>query len=462
MRENIWKKNEGIYFGYGSEELEGAPPPFTKEFELGYTDDRHVITIGPSGSGKSRRLLVPNLERLVDWSIVVIDPKGELAAMTAAHRRAHGNNVIIINPFDVLKLGSQGFNPVAALDKDSDDFPDDAFDIAQALIRVEGSDPHWAESAQDLLTALIMYSRLEEPHGGSLGQVRRNLGLPSDEFMGLVAKISLAAQVHEMEEMAIKVGRFAEIAPEDREIKSVLATALTQTRWLDSRPMKEDLEKPPIDFSILKERPTTVYLTLPARRLGTHSTWLRLMIASIIQPLMKDTRPAKVPTLFMLDEFAQLGHLPVIENNLALMRGYYLKLWTILQDMSQGQAIYKDRWESFIGNTGVLQSFAPQDTTTADYLSKRAGVIGKPIMSVSVSHPAGQREVSSESVSVGPQGLPALLPQEIRAMDPGFGIIFSHTNKRTLKAFAPYPTALPHLKAICALDPSARTAKASP
>ena len=60
----------------------------------------------------------------------------------------------------------------------------------------------------------------------------------------------------------------------------------------------------------MKEELTTVYLILPARRLGTHSTRLCLMIASVVRPLMIDTRKPKVPALFMLDEFAQLGHLP--------------------------------------------------------------------------------------------------------------------------------------------------------
>lgn len=60
-----------------------------------------------------------------------------------------------------------------------------------------------------------------------------------------------------------------------------------------------------------------------------------------------------VPVLLMLDEFAQLGPLLVIENNLAMMRGYGVKLWAVFQDLSQAQAIYKERWESCLGNAGV-------------------------------------------------------------------------------------------------------------
>src|SRR5207248_2033830 len=119
--------------------------------------------------------------------------------------------------------------------------------------------------------------------------------------------------------------------------------------------------------------PMTVYLILPPRRLGTHSTWLRLMVTAVLQPLMRSVRPAPVPVLFMLDEFAQLGPLAIIEKNLAMMREYGIKLWPIFQDLAQAQDIYKTRWESFIGNAGVVQAFAPQDVTTRKYLSDLSG-----------------------------------------------------------------------------------------
>jgi type IV secretion system protein VirD4 len=175
-------------------------------------------------------------------------------------------------------------------------------------------------------------------------------------------------------------------------LNSILSTALTQTRWLDSRPVKADLVRGDYDFGRLKQEPTTVYLILPARRLGTHSTWLRLMIASVLRPLMLDTRRPKVPVLLMLDEFAQLGHLPVIENNLAMMRGYGVKLWAVFQDLSQAHAIYKERWESFLGNAGVLQSFAPQDVVTAEYVSKRTGQSTRAVLSYGLNREAGQHQ----------------------------------------------------------------------
>ena len=67
----------------------------------------------------------------------------------------------MLNPFDVLGLGSAGFNPLALLDPKSPNFYDDAAALGEALIRIEGKDPHWGESAQGLLVALIMWEKLK-------------------------------------------------------------------------------------------------------------------------------------------------------------------------------------------------------------------------------------------------------------------------------------------------------------
>ena len=451
----IWAKNGGIYVGYAAEWLEGPPPPVKPERLLAYSDDRHIVTFGPNGSGKSRRLLLPNLVRLTDWSMLVVDPKGDLAAMTAAYRQKQGSKIVILNPFRVHDWKSHGYNPIAALDPKSEDFPDDALGLAEAIIRVGGHEPHWGESAQELIAALIMYSRLTGENGGSFQHVRQLLGQSADDFGETAVKMGNAGTNFDCEELIIKSARFTEMDSENKELNSVISTALTQTRWLDSRPVKADLNGGAYDFSRMKREPTTVYLILPARRLATHSTWLRLMIASVLRSLIDDTRKPAVPSLLMLDEFAQLGHLPVIENMLALMRGYGVKLWAVFQDLSQAQAIYDKRWESFLSNAGVLQAFAPQDMTTAEYLSTRTGTTTRNALSYSQGSDIDSMMASSETLSAAPVSVPVMLPQELRSMDDGFSVLFTHRIKGVVRTYFPWPqTELPHMRDICALDPS--------
>jgi type IV secretion system protein VirD4 len=384
---------------------------------------------------------------------LVIDPKGELAAETRAHRAKEDRLVMCINPFDALKLGSTGYNPLADLEP-TRDFIDDCMGLAQALIRIEGNDPHWAASAQDLVCALIMYVRLEVP-AASLRHVRDILGLRADELRKLILEphvtfrgkrirgLRESADVKDWPELAAKASRYADITPDSRELLSIISSALTQTSWIDSRPMSADLSRSGFDFSRMKHEPITVYLILPANRLGSHSTWLRLMITSILQPLMRDTKSGEVPILFMLDEFDQLGHLPIIENTMAMMRGYGIKLWSVFQDLAQAKAIYRDKSDSFIGNAGVLQSFAPQDTATSEYLSALAGSqTVTPLATANANNP-------QPTFSMGQSQRPLILPQELRRMEDGYSILFSHKlNGAATRAYMPFPWQMRRLQAI--------------
>ena len=438
----MWAKDGGIYLGYSAGRIEGEPPALSHP-PYRYTGDRHLITIGPNGSGKSHRVLRPNLVLLKSWSVVVVDPKGELFQKVGELRDPGLKNTLILNPFKVLLDRSDGFNPVSALDPASEDFPDDALALAEALIRMEGKDPHWAASAQDLVAALIMYSRLSNRKGGSLAHVREMLGRPMKALKETIQKLMVIATNRNCPELATKGGRFVDLSEDSRELLSIISTALTQTRWLDSRPMKADLNQThAFDFMTLKETPTSIYLILPAHRLGTHSTWMLLMIAAILQPLLKETTPAKVPVLVMLDEYPALaeGGFPVIEKNMAIFRGYGIKLWTVFQDLSQAKRLYGEHWESFAANAGVLQSFAPQDLVTADYLSQRTGLRSVKLQSAGTSTTInpGQPESRSDSTNLAVQPVALLLPQELRNMDMGFSIYFSHEAKGPRRVYFPW------------------------
>lgn len=389
---SIWSTDDGIYLGYGVEESNWRQNQslLTSEWKKNnyinvYSESRHIVSFGPNGAGKTRKLLIPNLFRLTNWSTLVIDPKGELAVLTAKHRADNGSEIVTFDPFGVIEsrypdmvkelpyLKSRGFNPVAMLDPNSDDFSDDAKTIGEALIKIDEKDAHWGKSAQALVTGLIMGLRMtleKDDPKNSIAEIRSLLGFPPTALSEFIE--SIISNTESEPAIAAKLNRFTELNPENRELFSILSTAVTQTDWIDSKPIKRALSGGTFDFAKMKYRPITVYLILPPRYLETHSTWLRLMITSALMPLIRSTAKG-VPVLLMLDEFAQLGRLEVIERNMAIMRGYGIKLWVILQDLSQLQDSYERRWESFIANAGIIQSFAPQDVTTREYLAKLSG-----------------------------------------------------------------------------------------
>ena len=269
---------------------------------------------------------------------------------------------------------SHGFNPVAALDPASPRFVDDAKALAVALIKTDDSrDKYWSQAVQALVKGLIMGLRLAFGEKASLARLRLLLGEPPAKLAETNAKL-IQAFGQKCPAIAASLGEFATYSPnDDKELGAVRRTAKVQTDWLDSPRMQADLSGGTYDFALLKHLATTIYLVLPPEFLATHGVWLRLMVTSILLPLLRSVERAPVPVLFMLDEFAQLGHMEVIENNYALMRGFGVKLWVIFQDLTQAKNLYNDRWESFVSNAGMVQTFAPQDLTMREYLSKLSG-----------------------------------------------------------------------------------------
>lgn len=365
-----------------------------------YGGPLHHILVGPNGVGKGMRVLAPNLLTMEDKSIVVLDPKGQLAAMTASFRQ-QVSDVKIIDPFGVLKeltskypaefaplidaglVESAGFNPLASLDPHSSTFYDNAAVISDAMIKIQGKEPHWTESAQGLATGLIMWERLKAGKKASLENVRFMLTEANrfKDFLGLDGKLHKrkVAGLSVTADKMVKEGGFAiaslaaRFATErtNNEMEGVRSTADTQTRWLLSQPVSADLKKNGVDFSLLKtgQRPMTVYIVLPSDRLEDHSIWLRLVVSDALRACM--TAGGR-RVLFMLDEFAALGHLSIIQKLFSVTRDYRVQLMPVLQGLEQLSKLYPDRWNTMLGSAGVVQSFRATDKVTAEWFSKRS------------------------------------------------------------------------------------------
>jgi type IV secretion system protein VirD4 len=364
-----------------------------------YQGERHGILFGPNGSGKFTRLLAVNLlsDCLDDKSVVVIDPKGEAAAVTAWHRHELGHDVKVLDPFGELRTAvehspahqkliaagltqSVGFEPLDVLEtgtvaKPCATFYDDAAKLGDALIKIDMGDTqkHWPESAQGLTVGLLMWEKLRNQKAANLENVRALLtaGNLGNRVTEIIDKAS--SNEYQARGGAAIVSLLNRFLVENNEVAGIRSAADTQTRWMLSQPMAASFKaKDRIDFRELKtgKRPVTVYVVIPAAHLRTHSVWLRLVLTTALQALY---RPGGRKVVMLIDEMAALGHLGPLEDAFGLVRGYGVQLVGILQDLPQLKELYKDRWQSFLANAGVLQFFTPNDLDTAEWMSKRAG-----------------------------------------------------------------------------------------
>lgn len=159
----------------------------------------------------------------------------------------------------------------------------------------------------------------------------------------------------------------------ERERASVLSTARTQTEFLDSAPLGDILKTSDLRLGDLKSGKATLYLCLPATRMATHARWLRVIINLALVAFERDASEPDIPVLMLLDEFPVLGHMKAIETAAGLMAGFHVKLWIVTQTLAQIEQLYRESWETFVGNTGVMTFWSNTDKKTLNYLSDMLG-----------------------------------------------------------------------------------------
>jgi type IV secretion system protein VirD4 len=162
----------------------------------------------------------------------------------------------------------------------------------------------------------------------------------------------------------------------ERERSSIVSTTETQLRFLDSPLLRQVSRSSSFRLADLRHRNMTIYLCLPAGEMLSHYRWLRLIVRQALTALEREGPypRGKLPILFLMEEFASLGHMPIMEQAAAYFPGFGVKLWMVLQDLSQLKRHYRDSWQTMIGNAGLVQFFATTDPVTNDYISARLGM----------------------------------------------------------------------------------------
>lgn len=339
---------------------------------LGRDDDRHIVTIAGTRAGKSSTVLIPNLLRYPGSSIV-IDFKGEIARATAKRRAAMGQRVFVLAPFGESGFQTAHHNPFGEIGMGRPEHvAADAALLADALIISNNKDPHWTDSAKNLIRGIVLYLLATAPKRATLRELRRLLNATPAELDRLFSEMASSSA---FDGVVANIGAafLGKKESGGRELQGILSTAQEQTAPLDD--IVGITGKSDFALSDLADGNTTIYLVLPGMRLATHYRWLRLVVQQAL--IAMERRPiarGRLPVWFVLEEFPALGHLRPIEAAAGLMAGYGVKLWSVIQDLTQLQTHYPKSWETFLGNAGVIQAFGNSDNTTTEYLSKLLGM----------------------------------------------------------------------------------------
>ncbi|TCP77425.1 type IV secretion system protein VirD4 [Rhizobium sp. PP-CC-2G-626] len=386
---------------------------------LRYDGPAHLLTMAPTRTGKGVGTIIPNL-LTADRSIICIDPKGENAKIAGRTRERFGP-VHVLDPFGGTGIASAAFNPLDTLDPDGLDVAEDASTLADALVFDEpgmAGEAHWSEEAKALIGGLILHIVAQETRERrTLATLREHLTLAPEAFTALLKDMQASTDASGL------VARAANrhLGKSDREAAGVLSAAQRHTHFLDSPRMTAVLGRSDFRFADLKRRNVSVFLVLPPDRLSTYSRWLRLLVAQSLTDMARDlTRPAS-PVLYLLDEFAALGHLAPVERAMGLMAGYGVQLWPILQDIHQLRATYGQRAGTFLSNAGVLQVFGVNDHDSARLVSD---LLGQETVVFHTMARAIDAEQSGITYSQHHTARALLTPDEVRSLPAHMQLLF--------------------------------------
>lgn len=403
----------------------------------------NALIIGSSGSGKSRYYVMPNLAQ-ANTSFLVTDPKGEVQRAMGQRLKDKGYEIRSLNLIDFDR--SDTFNPLRYFNPEQAEV-DCAILVENLITNTSGQKPSggsdfWEKAERALLTAFVSYIYFTKGAQGTLIDVVDMLAKmqASEENEEVTSEIdaifSVAKECVEVfdqnpdeydEEATIMLNglRFAcsqyniytQGAGETK--KSIIISLGVRMAPLHMAQLRRILGSDTIDADQVGKRRSAIFLVIP----DSHQAFS--FIASIFYELffernmyLADHNPSgrlEVPVQCFMDEFANIGKLPSFERKIAVIRSRGISTSIIMQTYAQGKSLYKDDWETIVGNCDSLLFLGGNEPSTTEFISKRLGK--ETIISQDTSEQKGTN--GSWSRSLRSQGRELMTPDEIGRLDGG-------------------------------------------
>ena len=381
----------------------------------------NVLVVGGSGSGKSASYSIPNAYQMLG-SYVFTDPKGELYDKTAGFLKQHGYDIKVLNL--VNPANSDGYNPLMHVTNEID-----VDVIAHTIVKGQqaeggGSDPFWEDTAEMLLKSLIYYllatRPAEEQNLASCAELVRAAN--NNGGSNLLTELMNELPYDHPARMNYKS---IEIASE-KTYSSILTTLQSKLGKFDSKEIAEVTSTNTINFEDIANRKTAVYVISS----DTHTAYnflLTIFFSQMIQQLYNyadlNGGKLKVPTYFILDEFANIGQIPDFDKKISTSRSRGISFSVILQNLDQLEAVYEKSYETIMGNCDTHVFLGSNSFKTVEYFSKQLGETTITRDSKSTNRDKGYHK-QGYSVSDQIMGRALMTPDELRRMDNDLCIIF--------------------------------------
>lgn len=414
----------------------------TQNFRISLDTHKHrrclnILVVGGSGAGKSRGFALPNIMQCC-CSMVITDPKAELLRKTGGLLEKKGYEVRV---FDLINPDTSFcYNPFEYVHDDKD-----VLRLISNLIQnttpkgSQSSDPFWEKSETALLQALMLYLLHEAP--------------PEEQNFAMIMEMLGSAQVKEEDEdyespLDILFDRLEMRDPDSiavkqyhiykqaagKTAKSILISVGVRLAAFNLPQIAKLTNTDELDLSSMGERKVALFCCIPDA--DTSLNYLVGMIYSqLFQTLyyMADRvhgGALPVPVNCIMDEFPNVSLPNEFEKILATCRSRSIYCSIIIQNMSQLKALFKDSWESLVGNCDEFLYLGGNEKETHKYVSE---LLGKETIDTN-TYAQTKGKSGSYSTNFQQSGRELLQPDEVRMLDNQNALLFIRGERPILDA----------------------------
>lgn len=404
----------------------------TQHFRMGLDGYKHkrnlnVLVVGGSGAGKSRTYAIPNIMQC-NCSMVITDPKAELLRKTGGVLERNGYEVRV---FDLINPETSWcYNPFAYVRDDKD-----VLKLINNLIRnttpkgAQSSDPFWEKSETALLQALMLYLLHEAPpEEQNFPMIMEMLGSAQvkeddEDYQSPLDILFERLEMRDPESIAVKQYAIYKQAA-GKTAKSILISVGVRLAAFNLKQIANLTCTDELDLYSIGEKKVALFCCIPDA--DTSMNYLVGMIYSNLFQTLYYVADRKyggrlpIPVHCIMDEWPNVALPDDFDKILATMRSRGISCSIIIQNIAQMKALFKDSYESLIGNCDEFLYLGGNEKEGHKYVSE---LLGKETLDTNTY---GQTKGRSGSYSVNYQqtGRELLTLDEIRLLDNRKSILF--------------------------------------
>lgn len=387
----------------------------------------NTLVIGGSGAGKTRFYAKPNILQC-NTSFVILDPKGEILRDTGNLLEKEGYVIRVIDLIDMSK--SHGYNPFAYIQDDKD-----VLKLITNLIRnttpkgAQSNDPFWEKSETALLEALCLYLINEAPEEEQNFSMVMELIVAAEpkeddeDYISPLDQLFIELEKDKPESLALKQYKIYKQAA-GKTAKSILISVGVRLAAFNLESIASLTHYDELELEKMGERKTALFAVIPDND-STFNFLIGMLYTQLFQMLYYSADiihhgELPIPVHFMMDEFANVALPDEFDKLLATMRSRRIFVSIIIQNLAQIKALYKDAWESIVGNCDELYYLGGNEQSTHKFMSE---YLGKETLDTNTYGKSSGRN-GNYSTNYQQAGRELLTADEVRLLDNDYALLF--------------------------------------